>query len=715
MFIAVAVNLMRSCSSMASGRTADDPVRVALAQGWRVLPTDPADARRRAEALLQDQPGLSGATLLLAAALRRSCDIAGAHDRLRGLIERQPQAAIPWFEWGMILTAQGEDDRARNALRRAVEWEPGFTAAWRALGDILLIDGDGPAAGAAYAQAARAGAAAIPALANPAALLCAGREAQAEAWLRAYLRARPGADPADLRARPGADPADLRARPGADPADLRAMHLLGEAATRVGRLVEAEAVFHECLAIAPAFADATHSLAVLLYVQRRFAEARPHFEALLALAPFQSSLRVLLTVCMVETGDYDAALPQYDKLLATWRDQPKLWLLRAHALKTLGREADAASAYRICIAQAPTWSAGAYLSLADLKPVPFTDAEITAMRAAVAHSKTPPTNAAQLHYALGRAAEQRGDYAEAFDHIAQGARMRRAGITYDPGTITAYVQAARAVFTPAFFAARAGGGCPSNAPIFVVGMPRAGSTLVEQILASHPDVEGTSELKEIGAIASDLRAGRTLAELPAIVAALDEVARTRLGERYLAKTAQFRRLGRPYFIDKMPDNFLHAGLIRLILPHARIVDIRRAPMAAGLAAFQQYFQTQQTGQDYTYDLAEIGRYTRDYVALMAHFDAALPGHVHGMRYEALVVQPETEIRRLLAYAGLAFDPACLRFWETARPVQTPSAQQVRRPIFRDGLDHWRHYEPWLGTLRAALGPLAETDATAMDQ
>jgi tetratricopeptide (TPR) repeat protein len=677
---------------MASGAVPDDPVRVALAQGWRVLPTDPAEARRRAETLLQDQPGLAAATLLLAAALRRGGDVAAAHDRLRVLIERHPPAAIPWFEWGMILAAQGQNDRARKALLRAVELEPGFTAAWRALGDILLIDGDGPAAGAAYAHAARAGAASEPALANPGALLCAGREAQAEAVLRAHLRARP--------------------QPG--PADLRAMHLLGEAATRTGRLIEAEAVFQECLAIAPAFADATHSLAVLLYVQRRFADARPHFEALLAVAPFQSSLRVLLTVCMVETGDYDAALPHYDELLATWRDQPRLWLLRAHALKTLGREADAAGAYRICIAQAPTWSAGAYLSLADLKTVPFAEAEITAMRAAASHPKTPAADAAQLHYALGRAAEQRRDYAGAFDHIAQGARLRRAGITYDPGTVSAYGQAARAVFTLEFFAARAGGGCPSAAPIFIVGMPRAGSTLVEQILASHPEVEGTSELKEIGAIASDLRAGRALADLPAIVATLDEAARTRLGERYLANTAQFRRLGRPYFIDKMPDNFLHAGLIRLILPHARIVDIRRAPMAAGLAAFQQYFQAQQTGQDYTYDLTEIGRYTRDYMALMAHFDAVLPGHVHRMRYEALVLEPETEIRRLLAYAGLAFDPACLRFWETARPVQTPSAQQVRRPIFRDGLDHWRHYEPWLGPLRAALGPLAETASASTD-
>ena len=452
----------------------DDAVRTVLAEGWRVLPADPGQARRRAEALLADQPGHSGATLLLAAALRRGGDIRGAHDRLRGVIERHPPAAIPWFEWGMILTAMGEDARARGALRRAVEIEPGFTAAWRGLGDTLLIDGDGPGAGAAYAQAARAAAAGDPALANAAALLCAGREAQAEAWLRAHLRAR------------------QTGKPGGNPADLRAMHLLGEAATRTGRLAEAQAVFEECLAIAPGFADAAHSLAVLLYVQRRFGEARPHFEALLALAPFQSSLRVLLTVCMVETGDYAAALPQYDRLLEGCGEQPRLWLLRGHALKTLGREAEAAMAYRQCIAQAPGWEAGAYLSLADLKTVPFEAGEITAMRAAASHPKTPPGQAAQLRYALGRAGEQRRDFAQAFDDFAQGAALRRATIEYDPGALTAYVQASRGVFTPAFFAARAEGGCASAAPIFIVGMPRAGSTLVEQILASHPEVEGTS-------------------------------------------------------------------------------------------------------------------------------------------------------------------------------------------------------------------------------
>jgi len=257
------------------------------------------------------------------------------------------------------------------------------------------------------------------------------------------------------------------------------------------------------------------------------------------------------------------------------------------------------------------------------------------------------------------------------------------------------------------FAARRTGGDPSPAPIFIVGLPRSGSTLVEQILASHPQVEGTSELREIGEIAAELRGDRRAADLPAIIAGLDETAVTRLGERYLNNTRQVRSTGRAHFTDKMPDNFLHIGLIQLILPHAHIIDVRRGAMASGLAAFKQFFTAKQTGQDYTYDLTEIGRYYRDYVALMAHFDQALPGRIYRLQYEDLVRDTEAQVRAMLDYCALPFDPACLRFWQTPRAVQTPSAQQVRRPIFREGLDHWRHYEPWLAPLRDALGTLAD--------
>jgi tetratricopeptide (TPR) repeat protein len=664
-----------------SGANPAAAVKPVLAQGWQVLGRDPKAAQRVAEQVLGAAPGLPDAVLLVAAALRRQNALEPAYARLEPLMAKQPRNAIAWFEWGMVLAGVGEERRGIEALRRAVTLEPGFTAAWRGLGDACLVLGLGSAAGEAYAHAAQA-ASQDPRLASAAAALADGRVAAAESLLLTHVRHHPG--------------------------DLRAMHLLGEAALRLGRLAEAQAVLEECLSRVPGFADVRHSLAVLLYTQRKFADAAPHFRHLLALAPFHASLRVLLWVCLVETGDYAAALPLYETSLAVSRNQPNVWLLYAHALKTLGREADAAAAYRACIALAPHWSAGAYLSLADLKTVPFTAEEIAAMTEWAGKPGVPEADAAKLHYALGRARESSGEHDAAFRHFATGARLRRAGITYDPAALTACVAASTSLFTPEFFAAHAGSGCAADAPIFVVGMPRSGSTLVEQILASHSAVEGAGELRVLGEIAAGLQGGQPMAALPEIIAGLDAVALARLGERYMDETRQFRLQGRPRFIDKMPDNFRHAGLIRLILPNAKIVDVRRSAMAAGFAAFKQYFQDRQTGQDYTYDLAEIAAYRRDYVALMAHYDAVQPGRIHLVQYERLVTDNEAEIGRLLAACGLAPEPGCLRWWETARAVQTPSAQQVRRPVFREGLDHWRCYEAWLTPLRHALGPLAET-------
>jgi tetratricopeptide (TPR) repeat protein len=650
----------------------------ALSRGWQNLDKDAQSARRLAEEMLGAAPENEDAALLLAAARRRLGDIEGARAVLAPIMSGTAASPIAWFEWGMILCETRDEADAVAPLQNAVRLAPSFTGAWRGLGDVLMVLGAGVAAGEAYAGAARASVQ-DPKLAAAAADLTDGRPASAETRLKALVRQ--------------------------FPTDVRAHYLLAEAAMRVGRAREAEAVLLHCLGAAPGFAAARHSLAVLLYAQRKFGAAIPHLTQLLDILPHQPCLRTLLSVCYVETGDFAAAVKLYEAKLSAFRDRPKVWLSYGHALKTLGRGDEAADAYRASLALAPPWPAGLYLSLADLKTVPFTDSEIAAMRALAGSQTTAPADAAQLHYALGRALEQRGLYEEAFTHFAQGAAFRRGTITYDAQTTTGFVAATRSALTAAFFAARRGVGCPSDAPIFIVGLPRSGSTLVEQILASHPGVEGTSELKEIGLIAEAVRAGRPEAALPDAIAALDSATLTRLGERYIYNTRQFRHTAKPHFIDKMPDNFLHVGLIHLILPRARIIDVRRGAMASGLAAFKQHFQAQQSGQDYTYDLTEIGRYYRDYVALMAHFDAVLPGLVYRVHYEALVTDTEAQIRALLDYCGLLFEPACLRYWETDRAVQTPSAQQVRRPIFREGLEAWRHYEAWLGPLREALGDL----------
>jgi tetratricopeptide (TPR) repeat protein len=419
----------------------------------------------------------------------------------------------------------------------------------------------------------------------------------------------------------------------------------------------------------------------------------------------------LLAACLALIGEHERVNQLYEGLLAEYGKQPKIWLNYGHALRTVGRQAEAVAAYKRCIALAPGLGE-AYWSLANLKVASFTPDEETAMTRQVKRLDIAADDRLHLHYALGKALEDRGDYAGSFDHYAQGAKLRRAQIRYDADRTTRHMERSRALFTPAFFAERAGGGCLSDEPVFIVGLPRSGSTLVEQILASHSAVEGTAELEEIGLIVAGLLGGRKMAALPAIVAGLDGAALARLGERYLARTRQFRRLGRPLFIDKMPGNLLHVALIALILPRARIVEVRRAPMAAGFAAFRQHFQPGQDWADYTFDLTDIGRYVRSTVALMGHVDAVLPGRVHRVSYEGLVTETEASVRALVAACGLAFEPACLRFWETKRAVQTPSAQQVRMPIFRDGLDRWRRYAPFLGELRVALGPLAEDDGVA---
>ena len=625
-------------------------------------------------------PGSADGKLLRAAALRRLGRIDSAHACLAPLMAPPPPVPIPWFEWGMVLAAMGEEERAVQALRQAVRLAPAFTGAWRAMGDALMILGDGPPAGHGLCAGG------------------AGGQPECDAGAGGY---RP------VRNRAPAALAMLRDYVARNPVDPAALHLLGEAEIRGGTLDAAEAALRRCLEVAPDPAEARHTLGILFQLQDKHAKAAACFGDLITRAPHNASLRVLLAFSLSRIGDLGGAIPHYETLLASYRPQPKVWLMYGHALKAVGREADAIVAYRTCIELAPAWAAGAYLSLADVKTTRFADREILAMQAALKRVAPTGFDAAQLHYASGRAREQRAEWAASFTHYAAGARARRAAIAYDPNATTAFVAASCAVFDHAFFAARHGSGCPSAAPILIVGMPRSGSTLVEQILASHSAVEGTGELEAIGKIASGLRAGQALTSLPDTIARLEPAALVELGERYLDETAQYRRAGRPHFIDKMPDNFLHAGLVHLMLPNARIIDVRRGAMAAGWAAYKQFFQARQTGQDYTYDLAEIGRYRRDYVALMAHWQAVLPGRVHVLRYEHLVEDTEVGIRALLDFCGLPFEPACLRFWETARAVQTPSAQQVRQPIFRDGLEAWRPYEKWLGKLRDALGDLEQ--------
>ncbi|MGH7747898.1 MAG: sulfotransferase family protein, partial [Candidatus Dormibacteria bacterium] len=350
----------------------------------------------------------------------------------------------------------------------------------------------------------------------------------------------------------------------------------------------------------------------------------------------------------------------------------------------------------------------AWFSLANLKTLRFSGGDVAAMQTQLAREDLKDYARLQFEFALGKAREDRAEFGAAFAHYARGNALRRAAVRYDRDSTTALVQRTQTLFSREFFAARADSGCPAPDPIFIVGLPRAGSTLVEQILASHSQVEGTRELPDVLGFALELgvrvRSGASPI-YPQSVARLTHAQLTALGERYLAQTRPHRLLGRPRFIDKMPSNFLHLGLVQLMLPNARIIDARRAPLACCFSNFKQHFQT---GLWFSYDLVDLGRYYRDYVSLMAHFDTVLPGRVHRVQYEQLVADLEGEVRRLLAYCGLPFEEQCLRFYETRRVVQTASSEQVRQPLNTDGIDQWRNFEPWLGPLREALGDLGAT-------
>jgi hypothetical protein len=375
-------------------------------------------------------------------------------------------------------------------------------------------------------------------------------------------------------------------------------------------------------------------------------------------------------------------------------------------LKTLGRQVEAIHAYREAVKYQPTMGE-AWWSLANLKTVRLDAQDIVAMEQALAalgkEAGHDPADVFHLHFALGKAFEDAGDHAASFRHYDRGNRLRRPMVQHDADEFSAEVAAATAVFTAPFFVDRGEGGCLAPDPIFVVGLPRSGSTLVEQILASHSAVEGTMELADMMVIASRLQSRIDEGEFPdfrAMATSLSPADRTRLGEEYIERTRMHRHTDAPLFIDKMPNNWQHVGLIRLILPNAKIVDARRHPMACCFSGWKQHFAR---GQAFSYDLVDIGRYYGDYAAHMAAIDRAAPGAVHRVIYERMVADTPGEVRRLLEYVGVPFEQACLEFWRTRRSVRTASSEQVRQPIFTDAVEHWRMFAPWLGPLEATLG------------
>ena len=489
----------------------------------------------------------------------------------------------------------------------------------------------------------------------------------------------------------------LRARLKETPEDVAAIRMLAELAGRIGRNRDAEMLLRRALELAPAFHAARSNLALVLHRQNRTEEALDELAKLSVVDPDNPGYANLKAAALGRIGEFEEAIALYEMLLQRGSNHPKVWMSYGHALKTVGRQEESIEAYRRAVALQPALGE-VWWSLANLKTVRFSDADVASMEAALTGSNLAIEDRFHLEFALGKAYEDRKDPARSFGHYASGNALRRAQLRYDPDEISGQVDRAIETFTSQFFASRAAYGCDAPDSIFILGMPRAGSTLIEQILSSHSQVEGTMELPDIPALANQIQEGG--ASYPEALVTLSAEETRRLGQSYLDRTHIQRKEGKPFFIDKLPNNWLHIGFIHLILPNAKIIDARRHPLDCCFSNFKQHFAR---GQGFSYGLEDVGRYYVDYVRLAAHFDAVLPVRVHRVIHERLLDDPEGEISALLQALDLPFEDACLNFHHNKRAVRTASSEQVRRPINREGVGQWLPYEPWLTPLKTALG------------
>ncbi|KZY55002.1 hypothetical protein A3736_12450 [Erythrobacter sp. HI0063] len=637
---------------------------------------DFAGGLARADTLLAKDPK-DGDALYVAAVAARYLD---RHDAARSFLERlhaeMPEYGRAWQEAGHLARARGDKDDALSAYARAVRFNPALTASWTAQAELLAAMGRTAEAAAAQEQARRV--TALPReLVAVTHHLHEGRPLRAEEICRHFLRR--------------------------NPRHVEAMRLLAQIGLRLGILDDAEFLLESAVAFEPDNIQVRLDYMDVLRKRQKFERSRDEAEALYRRDPESPLFQSHLAIESMQTGDYTRAFELFDAVLAKLPDDPATLTSRGHALKTTGQQDEAVASYRAAIAAKPDHG-DAYYALANLKTYRFTEGEIAAMREQVARPEIAFMDRVHLTFALGKAHEDREEYEASFGFYEEGNALKRRQTRYDADRMSEELKAQEEVCTSDLFAAKQGAGDPARDPIFILGLPRAGSTLLEQILASHSQIDGTLELPNVLALAHRLR-GRKAGQsrYPQVLHDLTLEQLTGFGRDFLANT-RIHRQGAPFFIDKMPNNFRHIGLIHLILPNATIIDARRDPMDCCFSGFKQLFAE---GQDFTYGLTEIGRYYADYVALMDHWDRVLPGKVLRVRHEDVLDDLEGQTRRMLDHIGLPFEEACLEFHRTARAVRTASSEQVRRPINRSGQGAWKPYEPWLGDLKTALGPLAD--------
>jgi len=650
-------------------------LQTALRNAADLLAHDPLLAQEQAQEILKLYPDTLEAKRISACAYRMQKMPQKGLDILAPL--RAGHSDSPGFlhEIAQCLGGVGRGDDAIEALRKAITIDPSHAAAWQSLGHQLAVAGDEKGSNQAFERHFELSTT-HPELVEAIKLLRAGKAGKAEHIVRELLKK--------------------------FPADVTAIRVLADIGFKLGQLEDASHLLERCLELAPDFHAARHKYAMVLLRRQKPELAMREADKLLAQEPNNANFLTLKGSILVRIGNHKEAIEIYDKVLKNYPNQARAQMSYGHTLKTVGRLDESIEAYRKCIRLSPEVGE-AYWSLANLKTFRFSDDDIENMRNQVTAKGGDSDDQSHLAFALGKALEDSGSFDESFKFYRRGNAIRRIGHRHNPKINV--LEAVRQVRTlgKKFFEQRKGWGCQAPDPIFIVGLPRAGSTLLEQILASHSQVEGTTELQDIIVISRKL-GGKSrenpAGKYPECLAELPPEQFLELGESFL-ETTRIQRSDTPFFIDKMPNNFRHIGLIHLILPNSKIIDARRHPMGGCFSGFKQLFAH---GQTFTYGLEDIGKYYRDYVRLMDHWDEALPGRVHRVQYEEMVADTETQIRALLDYCELDFEENCLRFYETDRAVRTPSSEQVRKPIYTEGLEQWRHFEAHLDPLKEALGP-----------
>jgi len=650
-------------------------LQTALGHAVALLDRDPSLAQEQVSEILKVYPDTPKAKRILASAYRMQKKPQKGLDVLTPMVRDFLDSPDFLHEIAQCYGAVGRGDDAIKALRRAVTLDPKHAPSWQSLGHQLKVAGDEQGSQQAF-EKHFALSTQHPELVEAVKLLRDGKLGKAERVVRELLK-------------------DY-------PTDVSAIRVLADIGIKVGQLKDARNLLERCLELAPDFHAARHSYALVLIRLQKPEVALTETERLLAQEPNNPNFLTLKGSILVRIGNHDEAISIYEKVLKNYPNQARAQMSYGHTLKTVGRLEDSIEAYRKCIRLSPEVGE-AYWSLANLKTFRFNDDDIENMRKQVTAEGGDADDQAHLAFALGKALEDSSEYDESFKFYRRGNAIRRIDHRHNPKINV--LDSVRQVRTldKNFFEQRKDWGCRSAEPIFVVGLPRAGSTLLEQILASHSQVEGTTELQDIIAISrklGDRSRQNPAGKYPEILRQMTGDQFRELGENYL-ETTRIQRNDYPFFIDKMPNNFRHIGLIHLILPNSKIIDARRHPMGGCFSGFKQLFAN---GQTFTYGLEDIGKYYRDYVRLMDHWDAVLPDRVHRVQYEDMVSDTENEIRALLDYCQLDFEEQCLRFYETERAVRTPSSEQVRKPIYKEGLEQWRHYESHLTPLKEALGP-----------